>query len=250
MHGKTHFIATAALALWLSVAPTADAAELRVAVAANFTAAMQTLAERFQQLSGHRLRVSYGSTGKLYAQILQGAPFDVFLAADQRRPRLLQQQGLASGRFTYATGRLVLWSARQAGATSPGEHTLTEARFHKLALANPKTAPYGAAAVSVMRKLGVERRLRDKRVTGESVAQAYQFVASGNADLGFVALAQVALDDSGSYWLIPQALYPPIHQDAVVLKRGDAKPAATEFLAYLRSRAARDVIARYGYGTD
>ncbi len=235
-------------AIGLFSAAGAGAEPLRIAVAANFTAAMQVLGERFEQLSGQPLSVSYGSTGKLYAQILQGAPFDVFLAADQQRPRLLYQRGLAGQPFTYATGRLVLWSAKRGEAL--GAQTLKVGGFHKLAVANPKTAPYGAAALSVMRALGVAERLRRRLVTGESIAQAYQFVASGNAELGFVALAQVVLTDAGHYWLIPQDLYPPIHQDAVALARGGDKPAAAEFLAYLRTRAARAVIERYGYATD
>ncbi len=238
--------AAVGLVAWLAFGPLL-AGELRVAVAANFTAAMKALTPGFEQASGQHLVASYGSTGKLYAQILQGAPFDVFLAADQRRPKLLQQRGLATGAFTYAVGRLVLWSAHPGQQL--GAQTLRQGHFQRLALANPKTAPYGAAALSVMRSLGVEKALMAKRVTGESIAQTYQFVASGNAELGFVALAQVALETSGSRWLIPQGLYPAIRQDAVLLVRGKDNPAAKAFLAYLRADAAKKVIQRYGYST-
>jgi molybdate transport system substrate-binding protein len=222
---------------------------VRVAVAANFTAAMQKIAADYEQASGHKALISYGSTGKLYAQIQQGAPFDVFLAADQQRPRLLVEQGRASGAFTYAIGRLVLWSADPRRVVN--QAALKQGDFARLALANPKTAPYGAAAVTVMQRLGVNEDLQAKRVTGDSIAQAYQFVATGNAELGFVALAQIALDsDAGSHWEIPQALYEPIRQDAVLLQRGRENPAALALLDYLRSAAARAVIHKYGYATE
>lgn len=245
-HRKCVWLVVTLAALFASVPLVAG--EVRVAVAANFTAAMKDIAAGFEQASGHRVLVSYGSTGKLYAQILQGAPFDAFLAADQKRPALLQKQGLASGQFTYAIGKLVLWSADPQ--RSLGAETLQQGHFDRLALANPKTAPYGAAAVDVMQHLGVDEALMAKRVTGDSIAQAYQFVASGNAALGFVAMAQIALDDSGSRWDIPQSLYEPIRQDAVLLQRGRDNPAAAALLAFLQSADARRVIRRYGYDTE
>jgi molybdate transport system substrate-binding protein len=229
---------------------TALAAEVvRVAVAANFTAAMKEIAAAYEQASGNKMLISYGSTGKLYAQIQQGAPFDVFLAADQQRPRLLVEEGRAQDAFTYAIGKLVLWSADPGRVVNAA--TLKQGEFARLALANPKTAPYGAAAVTVMQRLGVNEDLLAKRVTGDSIAQAYQFVATRNAELGFVALAQIALDSkAGSHWEVPQDLYDPIRQDAVLLQRGRENPAARALLEYLRSDAARAVIHKFGYVTD
>lgn len=226
----------------------ARAGDVHVAVAANFTAAMKEIAAGFEAASGHRALVSYGSTGKLYTQILHGAPFELFLAADQRRPKLLQADQLAEQRFTYAIGKLVLWSS---DASRPvNQQALQDGDFQKLAIANPKTAPYGAAALQLLQNLGLNEALRPKLVLGDSIAQTHQFVATGNAQLGFVALAQIALDDRGSRWLVPDALYPAIRQDAVLLNKGRDNPAATALLAYLHSDAARAVIHKYGYGTD
>jgi molybdate transport system substrate-binding protein len=226
----------------------AQAGEVRAAVAANFTAAMTEIAAQFEQASGHRLIASYASTGKLYAQIANGAPFDVFLAADQRRPQLLEEKHVADGRFTYAIGKLVLWSSdsgRQVNSTS-----LAQADFNKLAIANPKTAPYGAAAVEVLRKLGVYETLGNRLIKGDSIAQTHQFVATGNAELGLVALAQIALDDSGSRWVVDESLYTPLRQDAVLLARGRYNDAALALLDYLRSDAAKAITHKYGYGTE
>lgn len=226
----------------------AQAGEVRAAVAANFTAAMKEIAAQFEQSSGHRLIASYASTGKLYAQIANGAPFDVFLAADQRRPQLLEEKQLAGGRFTYAIGKLVLWSSdsgRQVDSAS-----LSRADFNRLAIANPKTAPYGAAAVEVLRKLGAYETLKRRLIKGDSIAQTHQFVATGNAELGLVALAQIAIDDSGSRWVVDESLYTPIRQDAVLLARGRDNDAASALLDYLRSDAARAIIHKYGYGTE
>lgn len=222
---------------------------VHVAVAANFTAAMKEIAADFEKSSGHHAVLSFGSTGKLYTQIVHGgAPFEVFLAADQRRPELMEQAGQASGRFTYAVGKLVLWSSDANRAVD--EHSLSEDDFQKLAIANPKTAPYGAASVEVMRNLGLYQQLAPKLVLGDSISQTHQFVATGNAQLGFVALAQIALDGSGSRWPVPENLYTPIRQDAVLLNRGKDNPAAPALIDYLKSDAARAVIQRYGYGSE
>jgi molybdate transport system substrate-binding protein len=221
--------------------------EVHVAVAANFTAAMKEIAANFEQSSGHHAIVSFGSTGKLYAQIEHDAPFEVFLAADQKRPKLLEDKGSASGHFTYAVGKLVLWSSDAKRVVN--EQALSEGNFNKLAIANPKTAPYGAAAVEIMQNLKLYAKLEPKLVIGDSIAQTRQFVATGNAELGFVALAQVALNDSGSRWQVPDKLYAPIRQDAVLLSKGKDNPAAQALLDYLKSDAAKVVIQKYGYGT-
>jgi molybdate transport system substrate-binding protein len=232
----------------LAFTPPLSAGEVKVAVAANFTAAMKEIAADFEQASGHHAVVSYGSTGKLYAQIENGAPFEVFLAADQKRPKLLEEKGKAGGRFTYAVGKLVLWSSDAKQTVD--EQTLRDGGFHKLAIANPKTAPYGTAAVEILRNLGLYDALESKLVIGDTIAQAHQFVATGNAELGFVALAQIALDDGGGRWPIPDDLYSPIRQDAVLLGKGKDNPAARALLDYLRSDAVVAIIHKYGYGTE
>ena len=229
---------------WLSPL---HAAEVKIAVAANFTAAMKEISVAFERQSGHRTVVSFGSTGKLYTQIVNNAPFEVFLAADRERPRLLHAQDLGQVPVTYAVGKLVLWSADSHREVSAD--ALEQGDFRRLALANPKTAPYGAAAVAVMEHLGLSADLRAKWIRGDSIAQTHQFVATGNAELGFVALAQIVLQDSGAHWKVPQTLYDPIYQDALLLQRGTDNPAATAFMAYLQSPAAREVIHRFGYET-
>ncbi|MBO8086116.1 MAG: molybdate ABC transporter substrate-binding protein [Marichromatium sp.] len=226
-----------------------QAEEVRVAVAANFTAAMKEIATAFEAATGHTTRISFGSTGKLYTQIVNGAPFDVFLAADQRRPALLVEEGRASAPFTYAIGELALWSADPALITD-GAALLESGAFDRLAIANPKTAPYGAAAMEVLESLGLAETLAPKLVRGDNIAQTYQFVATGNAELGFVALAQIALDPSGSRWEVEQSHYSPIRQDAVLLEGAGSNPAAQALLDYLQGEAARAVITRYGYATD
>jgi molybdate transport system substrate-binding protein len=224
------------------------AGEVHVAVAANFTVAMKEIASGFENASGHRALLSFGSTGTLYAQIVHGAPYEVFLAADRRRPVLLHKNGFAGEPFTYAIGRLVLWSSDAERKVD--EQALRDGDFRKLAIANPKTAPYGAAALQVMCRLGLYAQLKPKLVIGTNIAQAYQFVATGNAQVGFVALAQVALDGKGRRWEIPDSLYAPIRQDAVQLDRGDGNPAASAFIEYLMSDAAQAVIRKYGYATE
>ncbi len=225
-----------------------QAEKVHVAVAANFTAAMKEIAVEFEQASGHHPVVSYGSTGKLYAQIEHGAPFEIFLAADQKRPKMLEEKNAASGHFTYAIGKLVLWSGDAKRAT--GEQALRDGKFKRIAIANPKTAPYGAAAIEIMQNLGLYDGMKPKIVTGDSLAQTHQFVATGNAEFGFVALAQIALDSSGSRWLVPENLYTPIRQDAVLLTKGKDNPAAAALLDYLRGDTAKAIIQKYGYGTE
>ena len=231
-------------------AGSAGAAEALVAVAANFTAPAQALGERFEAATGHRVAFSFGSTGHLYAQITQGAPFDAFLAADADRPARLEVGGMAvaGSRFSYALGRLVLWS-RDAQRVDPDGHVLERGEFRRLAVANPATAPYGAAAVAVLEALALRETLAPKLVEGANVAQTFQFVATGNAELGFVALSQV-LDRGGSRWLVPDTLYPPIRQQAVLLSPGRGNPAAAAFLEYLRGEEARELIRALGYEVE
>lgn len=246
---KTLFFAGAVL---LTVLPV-SAAEVIVAVAANFTEAINRLAPDFARRSGHRLITSFGATGKFYAQIKNGAPFDVLLAADSEHPQRLETEGLGviGTRYTYATGRLALWSAKTGVVDKDGE-ILRRGEFAHLAMANPKTAPYGAAAVQALQRLGVEERIRPRLVQGENITQAFQFVSTGNALLGFVAWAQVrALPaaQAGSYWLVPAELHDPLRQDAILLQRAADLPAARAFLAYLRSPPARSIITELGYTT-
>ncbi len=227
----------------------AVAASTRVAVAANFTEAAQEIAAAFTAATGDIAELSFGSTGTLYTQISQGAPSQVFLAADAERPAKAIAEGLAvdGSRFTYATGRLVLYSSEPSRVT--GETTLTEGAFDRLAIANPATAPYGAAAVAVLDALGVYEAVRPKLVQGTSIAQAYQFVATGNAELGLVALAQIAGKPGGSRWQVPAELHAPIDQDAVLLEAGRDSAAAGAFLDFLKSPEAAAIIRRYGYET-
>jgi molybdate transport system substrate-binding protein len=231
--------------------PTGHAAEVRVAVAANFAAPLVAMTEGFEKSTGHTLKISAGATGKFYTQIKAGAPFDVLLAADTSTPRRLVQEGLAvaGSHFNYANGRLVLWSATP-GLVDQGGGVLSSGAFKHLAIANPQTAPYGQAAVQVMQALGLVATLKPKWVVGESVAQAYQFVFTGNAELGFVALSQLprhAPAQAGSHWLVPAALHDPIQQDAVILLAGAKNPAASALMAYLKSDAAKQVLLSFGY---
>ena len=230
----------------------AHAAEVQVAVAANFTAPMQKIAAAFERDTGHKALLAFGASGKFYAQIRNGAPFELFLSADDTTPAKLEQEGatVAGSRFTYAIGRLVLWSP-QPGVVDDKGDVLRRGAFAHLAVANPKTAPYGAAALEVLRRLGVAEALASKLVTGENIAQAHQFVASGNAELGFVALSQVWADGrltGGSAWQVPAELHAPLRQDAVVLAAGRDKPAAKALAEYLRGAKAVAIIKSYGYG--
>jgi molybdate transport system substrate-binding protein len=235
----------------LTLAATVHADEVQVAVASNFAAPMKRIAADFAQDTGHQAQLAFGSTGKLYAQIRNGAPFEVFLAADDETPARLEKEGLAvpGSRFTYAVGRLALWSAQPGLVDTKGE-VLKRGGFAHLAIANPKLAPYGAAAIETLTALGLFDALRPKFVQGENIAQTHQFVVSGNAPLGFVALAQVTQDGrlaSGSAWIVPAELHRPIRQDAALLDKGRGKPAAAALLDYLRGDKARAVIRGFGY---
>ena len=238
-------------ALTAAIAGFAHADDVQVAVAANFTAPMQQIAAQFEKDSGHKAVLSFGATGKFYAQIVNGAPFELLLAADDETPARLEKegQGVAGSRFTYAIGKLVLWSADPALVDAKGE-ILKKGGFRHLALANPKTAPYGAAAVETMGKLGVLSTLQPLFVQGENISQTQQFITTGNAELGFVALSQVFKDGritGGSAWIVPASLYEQIRQDAVLLARGKDKPAAAALAAYLKGDKAKAVIRSFGY---
>lgn len=229
----------------------AAAEEAALAVAANFLEPAKTLKAAFEAATGHQVKLSGGSTGELYTQIRNGAPFDVFLAADQKRPQLAEEEGLAveGSRFTYAVGRLVLWSADKNRIAGDGVAALKAGDFRQLAIANPKTAPYGAAAVEALSKLGLYDALGPKIVQGQSLSQTYQFVALGSAELGFVALSQVrAGEETGSQWLVPQELYEPILQDAVLLRRGAENAGAKAFLEFLSGPEGRRIVEAGGYG--
>ena len=243
------FLAACCCAL-VSVLP-ARAAEVSVAVAANFTAPMQKIAALFEQDSGHKAKLAYGSTGRFYAQIRHGAPFQLLLAGDDETPARLEREGLglAGSRFTYAIGRLVLWSP-QPGLVDAQGLVLSQGRFDKLALADPKLAPDGAAAIESLGRLGLLEQLQARFVLGENIVQAYQFVASGNAQLGLIALSQVQLDGrlrAGSGWILPARLHRPIRQDALLLSAGKDNPAALALLRYLQGDKARAIIRAYGY---
>jgi molybdate transport system substrate-binding protein len=231
----------------------AKAEEVKIAVAANFTDASREIATLFAKATGHTPKISYGSTGKLYSQIEHGAPFELFLAADTKRPIKAEREGLAvaASRFVYAKGKLVLWSIKPDLFES-GEHYLKHANFEHLALANPKTAPYGLAAEQVMQHLGVLKQLTPKLVKGDSIAQTFQFSATGNANAGFIAMAQIKAwqGDKGTLWEIPADYYAPIEQAAILLKKGEDNPAAIAYLEFLKSDEVREVIERYGYGVE
>ncbi len=238
--------------LWLLFAtPSCLAGQAQVAVAANFAEPMKAIAAVLQKTTGHTIAVTLGSTGKLYAQIRNGAPFDVLLAADTQTPQRLEKEGLTQpgSRFTYATGKLVLWSADGTRVDNKGD-VLKLPALGKVAYANPKLAPYGAAAVQVIDKLGLSTELAPKLVQGESIGQTFTFAATGNADVGFVAMSQLLEGGklkSGSLWVIPQSLYDPIHQDAVVLKPGTGNEAAHALMQLLKSPNIKDLIRSYGY---
>lgn len=232
----------------------ADPAIVRIAVAANFANPMKVLASQFEKESGNKVRQSVGATAKLYAQIRSGAPFDIFLTADEATAeRLERENAIVSGsRFTYATGRLVLWSAQANSVDVKGE-ILNTGRFRHLAIAAPKLAPYGAAALQTLNQLGLDERLKPKLVQGESIGQTYSFVASGNAELGFIALSQVYENGQiqrGSGWVVPDILHTPLRQDAVLLAQASGNPAAKAFLAFLKTNDAKTVIRSFGYAID
>ena len=225
----------------------ASAAQTNVAVAANFTEAAREIAALFKAKTGHEAVLSFGSSGQFYGQITQDAPFQVFLSADDERPKKLEADGLVvpGSRFTYAIGKLVLWS-KDANLVK-GEATLKANAFTKLSIANPTAAPYGAAAIETLKALDLYDSVQPKIVQGNSIAQTFQFIDTGNAELGFVALAQLANSTGGTRWPVPDNLYTPIRQDAVLLKKGAGNEAATAFVAFLKSAEARAVIEKFGY---
>ena len=239
-------------ALLLTLLPVAaHAGEVYVAVAANFAVAAGQIGAEFHRQTGHDVHLSAGSSGKLYAQIANGAPYDVFLSADVERAQRLEREQLAvaGSRFTYAGGRLVLWSARLKQVDAD---VLRAARFNHLAVANPKIAPYGAAAFEVLNRLDVSPAVRARLVYGDDIGQTFQLAASGAADLAFVALSQLRSasgETAGVYWLVPSSLYMPIEQQAVLLRHGEHNAAARAFLDYLRTPATRAILARFGYLT-
>ncbi len=238
--------------LWASLVHTvAHAAEAQIAVAANFAEPIKAIAVVLQQTTGHTLKISTGASGAFYTQIKNGAPFDAFLSADNERPKMLEKDGLAQPgtRFTYATGRLVLWSVKPGRVDDQGA-VLRSPDLGKVAYANSKTAPYGAAAAQVLAKQGLKDAVAPKLVQGESIGQTFSFVKTGNADVGFVSLAQVLSAGrlkEGSMWAIPQTLYDPIRQDAVLLKRGANNEAALALIKLMQSPNIKELIRSYGY---
>ena len=249
----SRLIALTGAVVLVTLSATARADTVNIAVAANFTAPAKVLAAVFEKTTGHTAKLSFGPTGGFYTQIKNGAPFDILLAADDERPARLEKEGDAvpGSRFTYAIGKLVLWSAKPGLVDAQGA-VLRNGQFNKLAIASPKLAPYGAAAVETMNKLGLYSALQPRLVEGSSIGQAYQFVASGNADLGFVALAQIqeaGVIKGGSAWVVPTDLHTPIVQDAVILKRAAGNPAAKAWMQLLRSPKVKEQLVR-GYGYD
>lgn len=233
----------------------AAAAEALIAVAANFTEVAEALKQRYETVGGHKLALSSGSTGKLFAQIGNGAPFDILLAADAEHPALLEKsgRGVAGTRFTYAVGRLTLWSADPARIGADGAAALRAGGFRHIAIANPKLAPYGAAAQQALEALGLWSGMQGRIVQGENIGQVFSMVSTGNAELGFVALSSVMSPRNrqmGSQWDVPAALYQPIRQDAVLLAHGKDNQAARGFLDFLKTAETRRFIAAFGYGAD
>lgn len=228
------------------------AATVLVAVASNFTKPMTEIAEAFEKATGHSANLAFGSSGKFVAQLENGGPFEVFLAADTSNPVKLEKSGLAvaDSRFNYAIGKLVLWSS-QANYVDDQGQILSKGGFKHLALADPKLAPYGAAAVETMKNMNVLDKLQPLFVQGENIAQTYQFISTGNAELGFIALSQVIGKEGkiteGSGWIIPANLHQPIMQDVVLLKKGEENPAAPALMKFLKSPEAQAIIRKYGY---
>jgi molybdate transport system substrate-binding protein len=233
-----------------TLAAQAEAGQTHVAVAANFTEPAREIASLFRQKTGHEAILIFGTSGAFFTQITHDAPFEVFLSADEERPKLAVEQGFAvpDSRFTYAIGKLVLWS--RVVDVADGEATLRAGKFSKLSIANPVSAPYGAAAIETMKALGVFDQLQQKLVRGNSISQAFQFVDTRNAELGFVALAQLHGGTEGTRWLVPENLHSPIRQDAVLLKRGANDEASKAFLVFLKGPEARAIIESYGYSLE
>jgi molybdate transport system substrate-binding protein len=246
---RLQVLGLALLAASLAFGPTAAvAAETQVAVAANFTEPAKAIAVAFKAQTGQNAILSFGSSGQFYAQMAHGAPYEVFLSADAERPAKAEREGLgvAGTRFTYAVGRLALYS-KTPGLVDGTGAVLASGRFDKLAIADPAVAPYGAAAVQTLRKLGVYAAVQPKIVRGSSITQAYQFVETGAAELGFVAYSQVIEEAGGSRWLVPDKDHAPIDQQAILLQPGRKNPAAKAFLAFLRGPQAIGIIKTYGY---
>jgi len=248
------FIRLLTVTALLTVSTLSQAETTIVAVAANFTKPMTDIAEAFEKSTGHSAKLSFGSSGKFVAQIENGAPFEVFLSADDTAPAKLEHSGfaVANSHFTYAIGKLVLWSATANLVDDKGE-ILNKGGFKHIALADPKLAPYGAAAMEVLKSKNLLTKLQPLFVQGENIAQTYQFVSTGNAELGFVALSQVIDSDkgkivNGSAWQIPENLYTPLRQDVVLLKKGEDNPAAPALVQFLKSPEAQAIISKYGYG--
>jgi molybdate transport system substrate-binding protein len=240
-------LAVIGLAVVLAGLP-ARAADVQVAVAANFTEPAKEIAAAFAARTGNHALLSFGSSGQFYTQVTQGAPFEVFLSADADRPMRMEKEGLgvAGTRFTYAVGRLVLYSRMPRLVDGKGA-VLSRGGFEKVSIADPAGAPYGAAAVQTMTRMGVYDRLQPKIVKGASITQAFQFVQSGAAELGFVALSQVINETGGSRWLVPASYHAPIDQQAMLLQKGDRDPAARAFIKFLRGPEAVAIIKRFGY---
>ncbi|WP_227718207.1 molybdate ABC transporter substrate-binding protein [Microbulbifer sp. Q7] len=248
---KARMVALVAGVLTMLSAAAAHSREVTIAVASNFTAPMQAIVARYEARSQQRIKLVFGSSGKIYAQIRYGAPFDAFFSADQEKPERLIDEGLAepNSRITYAEGRLAVWS-RHENLPENIEVLLKTAQFDRLALANPKLAPYGTAARQVLHNLQLDARTRSRWVQGENISQTYQFVASGNADLGFVALSQIMRDGEivvGSAWVVPQSLHTPVRQDAVILTRAADNSVLADFWRYMQGAEVETLLASYGY---
>lgn len=235
--------------IWILIfSSIAHAEEIRIAVAANFTEPAKEIAADWEKKSGHHAILSFGATGLLFTQISQGAPFDIFLSADQVTAQKAGKEGLAiaASQFTYAIGKLALYSKQKNIPVT--EQTLKEGDFSKLAIANPDSAPYGLAAVEALKAMNIYDKLSSKLVLGQNIAQTFQFVETGNVELGFVALSQIIVTQTGSHWIVPEHLYAPLKQDAILLKTAESNEAAKDFLTYLKSPEANKIKEKYGYG--
>ena len=247
---KSELVGGVLLAFFLFHVSDALAKELRIAVASNFLLPLKALSKNFKESTGHKVVVISGSTGKLYAQIKQGAPFDILLAADSIRPELLEKEGigLPGSRFTYAVGRLVLWSKDSKLPLKNDLQVLNHKNFRSLAIATPKTAPYGKAAEQVLRKKGFWEKIQNRLVRGENISQTFQFVMTGNADIGFIALSQLMKNQGlGFFWIVPKEWHDPIQQQGILLKRAKTNKAARQFLNFIKSNRIQKQIESYGY---
>jgi molybdate transport system substrate-binding protein len=247
---KLKWLLAAFAGIAASLSTSAQAGQTHVAVAANFTEPAKEIAALFKEKTGHEAILIFGASGAFLTQISHEAPFEVFLSADADRPKAAIDQGFAvpGTLFTYAIGKLALWS--KIVDVTKGEEALKAGDFRKISIANPNAAPYGTAAIETMKALGVYDALQSKIVQGSSIAQAFQFVDTKNAEVGFVALSQLFSATEGTRWLVPQELYSPILQDAVLLKRGEKDDASIAFLAFLKGPEARAIIEKFGYGLD